>query len=115
MKFYGFRDDTDEFMSRAACLLFPSYQEGLPLTVNEALAAGLPVLASDIEPLRPLSSGALIPAGDVSAWAEAIRNVIGGGSASPLSAEKLTSFSETAERIEKFYRRVLEVEGSSLR
>ncbi|MBR1438015.1 MAG: glycosyltransferase family 4 protein [Synergistaceae bacterium] len=115
VKFYGFRDDTDEFMSRAACLLFPSYQEGLPLTVNEALAAGLPVLASDIEPLRPLSSGALIPAGDVSAWAEAIRNVIGGGSASPLSAEKLTSFSETAERIEKFYRRVLEVEGSSLR
>lgn len=115
VKFYGFRDDAEDFMSRAACLIFPSYQEGLPLTVNEALAAGLPVLASDIEPLRPLASGRLIPPGDVPAWTEAIRQVIGGGNASPLSVDKLTTFAETAKRTEEFYGRVLEDEGTALR
>ncbi len=107
VKFYGFRDDTDKFMSMAACLLFPSRQEGLPLTVNEALAVGLPVLASDIEPLRPLANGKLIPVGDVEAWREAIKNVIEGKPASPLSSEKLITFEETAKRVEDFYRSVL--------
>ena len=115
VKFYGFRDDAEIFMSMAACLLFPSYQEGLPLTVNEALAVGIPVIASDIEPLRPLSLGALVPPGDVEAWTEAIRRVINGGSASPLSSESLTTFAETAEKTEEFYGRVLRGEGTSLR
>lgn len=114
VKFYGFRDDAENFMSRSACLIFPSYQEGFPLTVNEALSVGVPVLASDIEALRPLSSGELIQPGDVPAWTEAIRRVIDGGKASPLSAEKLTKFSETASKTEEFYRRVISGESASL-
>ena len=108
VKFWGFRDDAEEFMSRAACLLFPSFQEGLPLTVNEALAVGLPVLASDIEPLRPLANGALVPVGDVDAWTDAIRGVLEGKAASPLRADRLTTFEETAAKTEEFYRKVLE-------
>ena len=103
VKFYGFRDDAEKFMSEAACLLFPSRQEGLPLTVNEALAVGLPVLASDIEPLKPLANGKLIPVDDVEAWKNAILKIINGGPASPLSVEKLTSFKETAQKTEEFY------------
>ena len=103
VKFYGFRDDTDRFMSEASCLLFPSRQEGLPLTVNEALAVGLPVLASDIEPLRKFSNGKLIPSGDVQEWKNAIENVILGKPASPLSLKNVTSFEETARRVEEFY------------
>ncbi len=108
VKFWGFRDDADEFMSRSSCLLFPSHQEGLPLTVNEALAVGLPVLASDIEPLRPLASGKLVPSGNVDAWTEAIRKVLEGGESSPLCAERLTTFEETAAKTEEFYRHILE-------
>ena len=107
VKFYGFRDDAENFMSRAACLLFPSYQEGLPLTGNEALAVGLPVLASDIEPLRPLADGELVREGDVDSWTAAIRRVLDGGAASPLCRDRLTSFEETADRTEKFYFEVL--------
>ena len=103
IKFYGFRDDTDKFMSEASCLLFPSRQEGLPLTVNEALAVGLPVLASDIEPLRPLAKGKLIPPDNVEEWKKAIENVILGKTASPLSLENVISFEETAKRVEEFY------------
>lgn len=107
VKFWGFRDDAEEFMSRASCLLFPSYQEGLPLTVNEALAVGLPVLASDIEPLRPLAHGELVPAGDVDEWTQAIKNVLEGKPASPLSADSLPTFEETAQETENYYREIL--------
>jgi len=105
--FWGFRDDAEKFMSEAACLLFPSRQEGLPLTVNEALGVGLPVLASDIEPLKPLATGELVPVNNVAAWRSAILKVLSGGEASPLSIEKLTTFSETAQRTEEFYKTLL--------
>lgn len=107
VKFWGFRDDAEKFMSGAACLLFPSREEGFSLTVREALAVGLPVLASDLEPLRPLASGALVPVDDVGAWRDAVLKVIEGGAASPLSAEKLISFEENARRVEEFYNAVL--------
>lgn len=107
--FHGFRNDAEDWMASAGCLLFPSWQEGLPLVVLEALAVGLPILASDIEPLRPLASGALIPPGDVDAWAKAIEKVLDGGAASPLLAERLTTFEETVRKTEEFYRDVLSV------
>jgi len=107
VKFWGFRDDAEKFMSEAACLLFPSRQEGLPLTVNEALAVGLPVLASDIEPLKPLATGELVRVDNIGAWRSAILKVLSGGAASPLSIEKLTSFKETTSRTEEFYKTLL--------
>lgn len=43
----GIRKDVDNFMSCFDVLLFPSIFEGLPLTLIEAQAAGLPALISD--------------------------------------------------------------------
>ena len=106
IKFYGFRDDTDKFMSEASCLLFPSRSEGFGLVVAEALAVGLPVLASDLEPLREFSKGKLIPPDNVEEWKTAIENVILGKPASPLSLENIISFEETARRVEKFYENI---------
>ena len=106
--FQGFRNDAEAWMARSACLLFTSYQEGMPLTVLEALSVGIPILASDIEQLRPLASGPLVPPRDAEAWRRAIEKVLDRGEMSPLSAEKLTTFEETADRIEAFYREVLD-------
>ena len=94
-------------MARSGCLLFTSYQEGMPLTVLEALSVGIPILASDIEQLRPLASGPLIPPRNVEAWRTAIEKVLDCGETSPLSAKGLTTFAETADQIEAFYREVL--------
>lgn len=105
--FHGFRDDVEDWMARSGCLLFPSHQEGMGLVVLEALTVGLPVLASDLEPLRPLASGPLLPPGDTAAWREALTRVLDGGPASPLSPEGLISFSEMARRTEGFYEDVL--------
>ena len=105
--FHGFRDDVEDWMLRSSCLLFPSHHEGMGLVVLEALSIGLPVLASDLEPLRPLSSGPLIPPGDVEAWRKAMEKVLDGGAASPLRAEGLPTFEETARKTEEFYKEIL--------
>ncbi len=52
--FCGFRKDVNEIMKAADVFLFPSFQEGLPVSVIEAMASGLPVICSDIRGNRDL-------------------------------------------------------------
>ena len=61
----------------ARALVAPSRAEGNPLTVIEAMAHGVCVVASDIPPHRELlgDSGILVPVGDPAAWAQALRTV----------------------------------------
>ena len=49
----GFRNDVAEIMRACDCLVFPSVHEGLPVTVIEAMASGLPVIASSIRGISP--------------------------------------------------------------
>lgn len=48
VKFLGFRKDVYKFYSIANLFLFPSFQEGLSVALMEAMAAGLPIVCSDI-------------------------------------------------------------------
>lgn len=45
--FLGNRDDVNELLQGMDAMVFPSLYEGLPVTIVEAQAAGLPVLMSD--------------------------------------------------------------------
>lgn len=45
--FLGNRDDVSNLMSAADIFIFPSIHEGLPLTIIEAQASGIKILASD--------------------------------------------------------------------
>lgn len=49
----GFRDDVESIMQACDVLVFPSVHEGLPVAVMEAMASGLPVVASDIRGICP--------------------------------------------------------------
>lgn len=52
----GPREDVHELMAQASALILPSVREGLPGVVLEALATGVPVVASDLAGLRWLAS-----------------------------------------------------------
>lgn len=46
--FLGYRKDTADLLNAADMFIFPSRQEGLPVALMEAMAAGLPCVASKI-------------------------------------------------------------------
>lgn len=44
----GYRTDIKELLKASDCFVFPSFQEGLPRALIEAMASGLPCIASKI-------------------------------------------------------------------
>ena len=82
VRFLGFRRDVSGLLSAADVLCAPSCgYEGLPLAVAEAMAQGLPVVASDLggipELVVPGETGLLVPVGDVEAIARALLDLVG--------------------------------------
>ena len=68
-------DQVREALNEAQALILPSFAEGLPMVVMEAMAAARPVIATAIAGLPELvtrETGWLVPAGDVQALADAI-------------------------------------------
>ncbi len=57
VEFVGWVSDVTSELRRSAALVFPSRREGLPMSVLEATAAGLPVVGFDIRGVRDILSG----------------------------------------------------------
>jgi len=72
----GRRDDIPELMRASDCLVLPSRWEGMPNVVLEAMAAGLPVVATRVEGTEELirheETGLLVPADDLQALSSAL-------------------------------------------
>lgn len=54
IQFHGIQEDTVPFYEQADAFALPSLWEGLPLVLIEAMVAGVPVMASDIEAVREI-------------------------------------------------------------
>jgi glycosyltransferase involved in cell wall biosynthesis len=61
-------------LADARALLFPSFAEGYGLPLVEALDAGIPVIASDLQVFREIGQGVadLLPPDDVEGWVRAV-------------------------------------------
>ena len=76
VKLLGTRPDVPALLSRAACFVLASDYEGCPLSVIEAMAAAVPVVATGVggvpELVEDARTGLVVPAGDAAGLANAI-------------------------------------------
>jgi glycosyltransferase involved in cell wall biosynthesis len=80
VEWWGRRDDMEAVYEMATVVCLPTtYGEGVPKVLLEAMAAGRPVVASDVAGCREVVeggvTGVLVPPGDVSALATTILRV----------------------------------------
>lgn len=75
----GSRDDHIRLLAAADAFALPSYREGMPMAVLEAMAAGLPVVATRVggvpEMIADGQEGFLVTPGDVPALASRLRQI----------------------------------------
>ena len=75
----GYRMDIADFYKAADIFVFPSFREGLPVSVMEAMASGLPVIATRIrgssDIIKDKENGILLEPSDVRGFADAIKTV----------------------------------------
>ena len=93
--FTGYREDRMAFLKGFDVFVLPSRSEGIPRCLMEAMAAGVPIVASDIPGCRNLvdgsSTGLLFPVGDEQALRERVVELSG-------SPERRDSIVEGARR-----------------
>lgn len=78
--FLGFRNDVSEIYKVADLFAFPSYREGLSLSLMEAMSSGLPAVCSNIRGNKDLikdgKGGYLINPDDIEGFREAIKKLV---------------------------------------
>ncbi len=126
ISFLGYRKDMMEIYQIADLFIFPSFQEGLPMALLEAMGHGLPVICSDIRGSRDLmgtnakssiyycDGGIMVTkADDVSAYSQAIQLLLDDSTKRQEMGERnrlrATDFSIQAvrEAMEKIYYRLV--------
>lgn len=80
VEWWGLREDMPAIWRQTTVAVLPSYREGLPKSLLEAAASGLPLIATDVpgcrELVRPGEDGLLVPARDAVALADAIGTLL---------------------------------------
>lgn len=118
----GDRDDVPRLLAEAQIFVLSSRSEGMPVSILEAMAAGLPVVASDVGGVREVvvdeETGLLVPAGDEAALEQALRRLLDSpelrrrlGDAGRERAEREFDLPRWRERHVELYREELSARG----
>jgi glycosyltransferase involved in cell wall biosynthesis len=119
VRLLGQRDDADHLLGAADFLLLPSTQEGLPLSIVEAQATKVPVLAAPTagipEVVADGETGYLIAADDAQGYADRIKSLLDNPALAHQVAERAyaraigeSSLDVYCERIIGLYRELLD-------
>jgi glycosyltransferase involved in cell wall biosynthesis len=118
VRFAGERDDVPQLLAASSVFVLSSRSEGLPISVLEAMAAGLPVVASDVGGLREQvvdgETGLLVPAGDAAALADALARLIDDPSLRRTMGDASRARAEALFDLPAFHRAHLELYRSLL-
>ena len=119
----GFRRDVGRLLSAADLFVLPTLGDAFPTAVIEAMAAGKPVVASDVGGVPEIvdsATGILVPPGDEAALAEAIADALenpewrqDAGRAGRRKAAAELSAAAWVERLLPLYRSAIGREGRS--
>jgi glycosyltransferase involved in cell wall biosynthesis len=126
VRLLGQRDDVPDLLRATDFFLLPSTCEGLPLSILEAMATRVPVLAAPIAGIREVvadgTTGFLIPAGDADGYARRLEQLLANpdlanrvAAAAYEHATREYSWSTYSGRIVELYQDVLESRTTRLR
>ena len=119
LRFLGHRDDLPEVLAAGDVFAFPSLFEGLGGSVIEAMALGLPVVASDIPALREVleegRNAQLVASGSAEALASALQSLLDDpermqrfGRRSRERFEERFTIGRSTSRMVHLYRRIID-------
>ncbi len=116
--FLGYRRDINELLASSDIFAFPSYREGLPVSLVEAISAGLPVVCSkirgNVDLVEDEKNGYLCLPSDVDMFAEKIKKLKYDEKQRAVLAknyfQKICMYSEknVLEELKKMYEELLE-------
>jgi glycosyltransferase involved in cell wall biosynthesis len=79
VKFTGSRTEIEQILNDIDCYVSPSHTEGMPMSILEAMASALPIVATDVGAVGYLlrdDHGKLVPPGDVDGLAEQMQSIL---------------------------------------
>jgi len=98
VRFLGERKDVPQLLKESDLFLFPSQWEGMGLALIEALAAGVPSLASDLPAIREfVPKKQLLDSDDIHAWRAAITDAL------TTPGDRVASASKLAQKVRTRY------------
>ena len=123
VNFLGWRSDIEEIMPIFDIFVLPSLNEGMGRVLVEAMAAGKPIVASNVGGIPDLVehdyNGLLVPPGDEKALAAAIRQLINDPAKAKMMGqrgqERCHQFSveSMAEKIDALYMEIFQTESKN--
>ncbi|HEY2323451.1 MAG TPA: glycosyltransferase [Thermoanaerobaculia bacterium] len=114
IRWAGFRRDVNELLPGCDLFVLASFEDAFPTVLLEAMAAGLPVVASRVGGIPEITQEVLVPPGDAAALANAMRALLEDderrramGETARLRSREQFSTEAWIARLEEIYTRVL--------